>query len=117
MHLLYLYVLAGATAIEAAGVKVPFKAGRVDALTPDGARAAHCSSESLPRNSSVQKTRARGAAPLPARRRDAANRSAHAPRLAMLFGGAAPQPAPQLPLRVRVVTEQRIAAVAARRVR
>lgn len=36
-----LYVLAGATAIEAAGVKVPFKAGRVDALdpsavTPDG---------------------------------------------------------------------------------
>ena len=36
-----LYVLAGATAIEAAGVKVPFKAGRVDAMdpsavTPDG---------------------------------------------------------------------------------
>ena len=35
-----LYVLAGATALEAAGVKVPFKAGRVDlcpdAVTPDG---------------------------------------------------------------------------------
>ena len=30
-----LYVLGGATAIEAAGVKVPFKAGRVDAITPD----------------------------------------------------------------------------------
>ena len=30
-----LYVLAGATALEAAGVKVPFKAGRVDAMSPD----------------------------------------------------------------------------------
>jgi len=30
-----LYTLAGATAIEAAGVPVPWKAGRVDAMTPD----------------------------------------------------------------------------------
>jgi len=30
-----LYTLAGATAIEAAGVTVPWKAGRVDAMTPD----------------------------------------------------------------------------------
>ena len=30
-----LYTLAGVTAIEAAGLKVPWKAGRVDALTPD----------------------------------------------------------------------------------
>jgi len=30
-----LYVLAGATALDSAGVKVPFKAGRVDAMSPD----------------------------------------------------------------------------------
>ena len=30
-----LYTLAGATALESAGVKVPWKAGRVDAMTPD----------------------------------------------------------------------------------
>jgi cytochrome c peroxidase len=30
-----LYVLAGATALKAAGVPVPFKSGRVDAMSPD----------------------------------------------------------------------------------
>lgn len=30
-----LYILAGATALESSGVKVPFKAGRVDAMSPD----------------------------------------------------------------------------------
>jgi cytochrome c peroxidase len=41
-----LYTLAGATALDAAGLKVPWKAGRVDALTPDGAR--HCSPARVP---------------------------------------------------------------------